>query len=286
MIYKFSEWAQLRRQREQLDEARAADQRGSFAYFDQQPGDKVYFGIHDLTKYFNQHGNLPPRLSPEMLQGKLGEIDDADQANSALIVLVDQPLRSLGYNKLSDQQPKRGVKPGTVRIRKHNLEDISSWVGTGDRVWLVVDQDAIHQRGLYRAIQTYRLGLNKPQQQPQMDPNITGDEVNAARNWLTQKDSEQAAPEPNPLGIQQPQHADRQYKMYNKVQPPTLNARDSGQRSIFRDRARAKNNIFDEPADPRQFAHTEYEGEEFMETGYNWWWKGYNDNKIYSYYPE
>lgn len=119
----------------------------------QEEGDKVYFGIHDLSRYYKTHGCIPP-LDFADIMDKSGEISDVDPVDSTVLVSVEKDPFHFGYHNLESksQRDRRNKKGGMIKIAASSLSDISHLINSEYTVWLVIDQKTKYQDGLMKQI--------------------------------------------------------------------------------------------------------------------------------------
>lgn len=130
-----------------------------FITMQQQAGDFVYFGVHDLSKMYKQSGQLPD-LTQQDVSHKLGKIVDADPVNQTVTIETLQAPYKYGYKKLerkSDQNKRKADLPGSpvqVTIPVNSLMTITHMMNTKMpmNLWLVVDANTKYQAGLIKAI--------------------------------------------------------------------------------------------------------------------------------------
>ena len=130
-----------------------------FVTMQQEAGDFVYFGIHDLSRMYKQTGQLPD-LNQQEISDKLGKIVDADPVNQTVSVETLQAPYKYGYKKLEGKQAQNKRKqdvpgaPAQVTIPVNSLMPITHMISTGSPVnlWLVVDSNTKYQAGLVKAI--------------------------------------------------------------------------------------------------------------------------------------
>ena len=138
----------------------------------QQDGDKVYFGIHDLNRYYKTHNCIPPLEFADIMD-KTGEITDIDPVDSEITVHVEKDPFQFGYHSLENksQRDRRKKKNEGVKIPAGNLIDVSHLIDGDHKVWLVVDQKTKYQSGLMKQIR-------KKEMKSYMDKEISGCDYN------------------------------------------------------------------------------------------------------------
>jgi len=119
----------------------------------QQEGDKVYFGIHDLDRYYKTHGGIPS-LEFADIMNKCGEITETDPVESDVFVSVPKDPFHFGYHALENksQRDRRKKRGDNVKIPASSLIDISHLIDGEHKVWLVVDGKTKYQSGLMKQI--------------------------------------------------------------------------------------------------------------------------------------
>jgi hypothetical protein len=119
----------------------------------QQEGDKVYFGIHDLDRYYKAHGGIPSLEFADIMD-KTGEISDVDPVECDVLVSVPKDPFHFGYHALENksQRDRRKKKGENVKIPASSLIDISHLIDGEHKVWLVVDSKTKYQSGLMKQI--------------------------------------------------------------------------------------------------------------------------------------
>lgn len=122
----------------------------------QQEGDKVYFGIHDLDRYYKTHGSIPSLEFADIMD-KAGEISDVDPVDSKVLVLAPKDPYQFGYHNLEsksqrNRRKKRDDGKADVKIPVDCLIDVSHLIDGEHKVWLVVDQKTKYQAGLMKQI--------------------------------------------------------------------------------------------------------------------------------------
>lgn len=173
-----------------------------FLYLDQKQGDFVYFGVHDLAKFYKSNGFLPSTLDIATVLPKTGRIEDANSINRTISVLTDKDPFKFGYKKLEtrDQREKRKTKNvDTINLSANHLVDITSMLGTGaelsgQKLWLVVDGNTPFQQKIMQQIRK-----KEAERKTQVDPtpksyDVNPDQVANVRNWLTGKGSQAEIP--------------------------------------------------------------------------------------------
>lgn len=134
-----------------------ATKRDPFTTLQQEKGDIVYFGIHDLARQYKQNGSLPV-LNMNKIEDKKGVITDADPIDQVVDVAVSKAPFHYGYRKLENDKDKskrfmRDDGQMEVKISVSNLQDISHLVEDLEgKVWLVIDGNTTYQKGLMREI--------------------------------------------------------------------------------------------------------------------------------------
>jgi hypothetical protein len=122
---------------------------------EQKEGEKVYFGIHDLNRYYKTHGNIP-ELEFSDIMDKTGEISDVNPVDSEVLVNVERDPFHFGYHNLENksQRERRRKQEGSVQVKIPSdwLVDISHLIEGEHKVWLVVDQKTKYQAGLMKQI--------------------------------------------------------------------------------------------------------------------------------------
>jgi hypothetical protein len=122
---------------------------------EQKEGDKIYFGIHDLNRYYREHGNIP-ELEFSDIMDKTGEVSDTDPVDSKVLVTVERDPFHFGYHNLEtkSQRERRKKQEGLIQVNIPSdwLVDISHLIEGEHKVWLVVDQKTKYQAGLMKQI--------------------------------------------------------------------------------------------------------------------------------------
>jgi hypothetical protein len=144
----FNEWTQERKLLQEY-----AD--NPLLNMEQKEGEKVYFGIHDLNRYYKTHGNIP-ELEFSDIMDKTGEISDVDPVDSEVLVTLERDPFHFGYHNLEtkSERERRRKKEGLcqVKIPSNWLIDVSHLIEGEHKVWLVVDQKTKFQAGLMKQI--------------------------------------------------------------------------------------------------------------------------------------
>lgn len=130
-----------------------------FVTLHQKRGDYVYFGVHDLSKYYRDNGGLP-NLNIQQAWPKMGQVVDADPIDQTVTVLSDKAPFHYGYKKLEDKSVRekrraRGETNATVKLPVNNLIPIThmfTGLGSNENVWLVIDGNTQYQQDLMREI--------------------------------------------------------------------------------------------------------------------------------------
>lgn len=119
----------------------------------QKEGDKVYFGIHDLDRYYKIHNGIPS-LEYADIMDKTGEIKEVDPIECNVFVSVEKDPFSFGYHNLENksQRDRRKKRGDNVKISGNCLIDISHLIDGEHTVWLVVDNKTKYQSGLMKQI--------------------------------------------------------------------------------------------------------------------------------------
>jgi hypothetical protein len=159
----FSNWKDLREntnvQNKSLD---------IFTKIPQEKGDIVYFGIHDLSKYYRENKKLPDLNLYDIFEKK-GEIIDVDPANQQVKISMNKTPFQYGYRKLENEKDKmrrymRADDKIEIKIPTSSLQDISHLIDAeGLPVYLVIDGNTKYQKSLIQAI---RKGEIKKANQP------------------------------------------------------------------------------------------------------------------------
>ena len=119
----------------------------------QEEGEIVYFGIHDLDRYYKAHNCIPP-IDFSDIMDKTGEITEVDPIESEVHVKVEKDPFHFGYHGLENkaQRDKRKKRGGDITLPSSSLIDISHVIGGERKVWLVVDSKTKYQAGLMKQI--------------------------------------------------------------------------------------------------------------------------------------
>lgn len=119
----------------------------------QKEGDKVYFGIHDLDRYYKIHNCIPP-LEYTDIMNKCGEITEIDPVESRVLVDIEKDPFHFGYHNLENksQRDKRKKRGEHLKINCSYLIDISHLIDGDNKVWLVVDGKTKYQSELMKQI--------------------------------------------------------------------------------------------------------------------------------------
>ena len=119
----------------------------------QEEGDKVYFGIHDLDRYYKIHNGIPS-LEYADIMDKTGEIKEIDPIECNVFVSVEKDPFNFGYHNLENksQRDRRKKRGENVKISGSCLIDISHLIDGEHKVWLVVDNKTKYQSGLMKQI--------------------------------------------------------------------------------------------------------------------------------------
>ncbi len=159
----FLKWALLKEESDFID---------PFTKMDQKKNDVVYFGIHDIYKYYKENSVLP-KLTMSQIDQKMGIVTSVDPIDQIVIVSVEKPPHLYGYRKLENDKEKskrfmNDDKKYEVRISISNLQNISHLVeNSNENIWLVVDGGTKYQKNLIREIR--KREFNKSREQEDFD---------------------------------------------------------------------------------------------------------------------
>lgn len=122
----------------------------------QKKGDVVYFGIHDLSKYY-RHNNSLPKLSLYDVFEKKGEIIEVNPSKHEVTISMDKTPFQFGYRKIESDKEKNKrfmSKENKIQIKIpiHYLQDITSLTEDDVPVYLVIDGNTKYQKNLINAI--------------------------------------------------------------------------------------------------------------------------------------
>jgi hypothetical protein len=119
----------------------------------QQEGDKVYFGIHDLDRYYKTHNGIPSLEFADIMD-KTGDIKEVDPVERYVFVSVSKDPYNFGYHNLENksQRDRRKKRGENVKLIASSLIDISHLIDGEHTVWLVVDNKTKYQSGLMKQI--------------------------------------------------------------------------------------------------------------------------------------
>ena len=117
----------------------------------QQVGDRVYFGIHDLNRYYKTHNCVPP-LDFADIMDKTGEITDIDPVEDTVSASVSKAPYHLGYHSLENKNQREKRGKNHIQLPISALLDFSDFVDSTHKVWLVVDHNTKYQSGLLKQI--------------------------------------------------------------------------------------------------------------------------------------
>lgn len=186
MIYKFTDWMENK----QINEAKLYSQ-GSipnpFLYLQQSKGDFVYFGIHDLMRYFKENNRVPRYLEPSQIMNKLGQIVDADPVRKTVIVKTNKDPYSYGYKNIESklERDKRKENPSNgIKINVNDImHDITSMVPQlafqERKLWLVIDNNTRSQPAFFQKLaEVEQQGRENVSSQP------TQQQIDAAKKRL------------------------------------------------------------------------------------------------------
>ena len=141
-----------------------------FTNLHQKQGDIVYFGIHDISKYYNQNGNLPD-IDLGQVSGKSGQIVNANPIEQTVTVATQKPPFSYGYHKIESDKNKQNRKVDQngmilITLTVAHLQDISNIVigSQGKRIWLVVDSNTKYQQNIIKEIRKKEIEKSHMQQ--------------------------------------------------------------------------------------------------------------------------
>jgi len=174
MLYKFKEWAK---------EATKSRINNPFVSMQQNQGDLVYFGVHDLANFYKENGHLP-NLTAGQISNKLGKITNADHVNQTVRIITHQEPYKFGYRKLEttkDRELRKRMMHKTgnnfteFNIPITYLQNISHMLTdqqmlNGGKLWLVVDGNTKFQQNLMKEIRKKELSkdsLLQPETSPQ-----------------------------------------------------------------------------------------------------------------------
>lgn len=127
-----------------------------------QKGDLVYFGIHDLSKYYRENGSLPS-LSLFDIFDKKGEIVHVDPVSQRATLILEKTPFYFGYRKIEsdrDKEKRYMRKDGKIEIKIPivNLENMSSIMNDDSiPVYLVIDGNTKYQKNLMKALRRKEL---------------------------------------------------------------------------------------------------------------------------------
>lgn len=147
-LTKFNEWVE---EKNLLKEAMD----NPLLTMQQEEGDKVYFGIHDLDRYYKIHNTIPPLEFADIMD-KTGEVSEVDPVDCKVSVVVDKDPYHFGYHNLEskfqrDRRKKKGEK-AILKIASDCLIDVSHLIDGEHKVWLMVDSKTKYQSALMKQI--------------------------------------------------------------------------------------------------------------------------------------
>lgn len=128
----------------------------------QREGDIVYFGIHDLSKYYRENQKLP-YLELYDIFAKKGEILSIDTAKHEVVIAVDKSPFQFGYRKIDSNNKQKNNKI-EIKIPLHYLQDITHLTDGDLKIYLVIDGNTKYQKKLIDAIR--RKEIKKSKQKP------------------------------------------------------------------------------------------------------------------------
>lgn len=120
----------------------------SIAKVSQKEGEIVYFGIHDLSKYYREHKKLPELDLYDIFEKK-GEIVKIDPIKHEAIIEVKKTPFQYGYRKLEYKNKNQNIE---IKLPLHYLQDITHLTDGDIVVYLVIDGNTKYQKKLINAI--------------------------------------------------------------------------------------------------------------------------------------
>jgi hypothetical protein len=140
-------------------------------------GDWLYFGIHDLSRYVDEHRSLPKWEVGNILE-KMRPVVDVDphgapDGGELIWIKSDKSPSQMRYMKLAGKNGAtvKKQKDGTMLIGVPTewVEDVTSVFGTrgqlsGQKLGLVYDRGTRHQSALIRMIRAAKEGKLDPEQ--------------------------------------------------------------------------------------------------------------------------
>lgn len=144
------------------------DNSNLFVKLNQEEGDIIYFGIHDLYKIYRDRGCLPI-LSLQEIDDKKGEIVSVNIVDQIVRASIKKSPFNYGYRKLSVVKNKmrrymRADGNMEVKIPASDLQDISHLIkdAQGAKIWLAIDTNTKYQKNLIRDIRKREMKNSSP----------------------------------------------------------------------------------------------------------------------------
>ena len=128
-----------------------------FAKVPQEKGDIVYFGIHDISRYYREHDKLPDLNLYDVFEKK-GEIIEVDPVSEIVKISMNKTPFQYGYRRLENEKDKMrrymiADDKIEITIPISNLQDISHlFEGNDVPVYLVIDGNNKYQKSLIKEI--------------------------------------------------------------------------------------------------------------------------------------
>ena len=165
----FAKWRQFKEESEVNNLPAGYD---PFTTLRQKQGDIAYFGVHDLSNFYRQNGQLP-NIDDQQILPKSGEIVNADPINQTITVATFRSPFHYGYHKIENEKAKQKRKVDDqgrilVTLPVTHLQDISHMVSgaQANSIWLVVDNNTKYQQDLMKEIRRKEIERSHAQQMP------------------------------------------------------------------------------------------------------------------------
>jgi hypothetical protein len=140
---------------------------GSFLDIPQKVGDIVYFGIHNLSKYYRENNKLP-KIDLYEIFSKKGEISKIDPAGSSVTISMDCVPREYGYRKLENGScnSRKYMSAGSlskfsIKVPISYLTDISHMLDGDISIFLIIDGETNYQKKLLKIIKNKEINKSK-----------------------------------------------------------------------------------------------------------------------------
>ncbi len=176
MNYSFTEWVQSKENPiEEAVQLPRNMRQDPFLSMQQHAGDFVYFGVHDLARFYRENGYLP-NLQMQKIVNKVGQIVDADPVEQTVTIATSRDPYHFGYKRMEDtatrqKRKQKGETTAKVTVPVAHLQNINHMLAGApvtQTLWLVVDGNTPYQQNIMREIRKKEHARTQP-----MQPNQT-----------------------------------------------------------------------------------------------------------------